>query len=320
MCVVNNVSRRQFVLGSTAGLFATRLRGQSGKITAQDVVDRIKANVGLPWRTATVDGIKAGDPMADVTGVATTAIATLPMLRRAAGEKLNFIVTQEPVFYSATDAPGNLANDPVYLAKKKFIDDEKLVIFRFSDHWAARQPNLAADQLARNLGWKPPMPVVDQVYEIPERTLETIIPLSNLPGTRLVGDPKMKVRRVFVSPGTTTLPATMAALQRADAVLAGEPREWEAVPYVLDSAVAGQPKGMVIVGRVVSEDPGRGACADWVKSLFPEIPTAHLTTADPYWNANERQRVSPRERRGDSGAPASERVGGSAGAQPPGQL
>ena len=35
--------------------------------------------------------------------------------------------------------------------------------------------------------------------------------------------------------------------------------------------------------------------------------------------ANERTRVSPRERRGESGAPASERVGGFAGAMPPGK-
>ena len=285
MCVVNHVSRRQFVVGSTAALFAARLRGQSGKLTAQDVVDRIKANVGLPWRATTVDGIKAGDPATIVTGIATTAMATLPALRRAAAAKQNVVMSQEPIFYSASDAPGNLANDPVYLAKKKFIDDEKLVVFRFSDHWAARQPNVAANRLARNLGWTPGMPVVDQVYDIPERTLGTLVSSSNCPGARVVGDPKMRVRRVFVSPGTTTLPATMAALQHADAVLAGEPREWEAVPYVLDTGVTGQPKGMVIVGRVVSEDPGMGDCADWVKSLFPEIPTAHLTSADPYWNA-----------------------------------
>ena len=34
--------------------------------------------------------------------------------------------------------------------------------------------------------------------------------------------------------------------------------------------------------------------------------------------ANERTRVSSRERSGDQGVPASERVGGSAGAKPPG--
>jgi hypothetical protein len=35
----------------------------------------------------------------------------------AAATHQNFIVTQEPVFYSATDVPGDRASDPVYLRR-----------------------------------------------------------------------------------------------------------------------------------------------------------------------------------------------------------
>ena len=55
-------------------------------------------------------------------------------------------------------------------------------------------------------------------------------------------------RTVLLSPGTTDLPSTVARLPRADVVLAGEPREWEAVPYVLD---AGPRKGIICTGRIV---------------------------------------------------------------------
>jgi hypothetical protein len=34
------------------------------------VIDRIRANVGVPWRDTTIDGFKAGDPATVVTGVA----------------------------------------------------------------------------------------------------------------------------------------------------------------------------------------------------------------------------------------------------------
>jgi uncharacterized protein len=47
------------------------------------------------------------------------------------------------------------------------------------------------------------------------------------------------------------------------------------------------------------------------------LATATVVDAE---NANERERVSPRERSGDRGAPASEREGGSAGAEPPGSI
>ena len=42
------------------------------------------------------------------------------------------------------------------------------------------------------------------------------------------------------------------------------------MPYLLDSREAGANKALMSVGRVVSEEPGMKACADWLKSLVPE--------------------------------------------------
>ena len=151
-----HVTRRQFVfiLGSASTLLPARMaRGQQTDLSAQRVIDRIRANVGVPWRDTTVDGFKAGDPATVVTGVATTVMATLDVLRRAVAARQNLVITQEPTFYSANDEPGNRAADPVYLAKKAFIDERRLVVWRFSDHWNARQPNESAAALAAALGW-----------------------------------------------------------------------------------------------------------------------------------------------------------------------
>jgi hypothetical protein len=288
-----HVTRREFVLGSTAALLATRLQAQAGPLTAQQVVDRIRAGVGVPWRSTTVDGIKAGDPSAIVTGIATTAMATLEVLRRAAARHQNFIVTQEPVFYSASDAPGDRAADPVYLAKKKLIDDQKLVVFRFSDHWSARQPNESARSLAAMFGWKPSSGPDDQIYQVPETTLGALTAkvrgaLGIRGGLRLVGRPNMRVRSVFVSPEGTTLAAAVKNLPKADVIIAGEPREWEAIPYTLDTNETPAPKGMIYIGRVISEGPGMQACATWIRGFVPGVPVDAIAMPDPYWNANER--------------------------------
>jgi hypothetical protein len=72
-------------------------------------------------------------------------------------------------------------------------------------------------------------------------------------------------------------------LPHADVILSGEPREWEAVEYVFDTASAGQPKGMIAVGRVVSEEPGMRACAAWLRTLIPEVPVEPIAVGDPYW-------------------------------------
>ena len=47
------------------------------------MIERIKKEVGVPWRAETVDTFKAGDPNTPVTGVAVTMMATLDVLQRA---------------------------------------------------------------------------------------------------------------------------------------------------------------------------------------------------------------------------------------------
>src|ERR1700754_2052886 len=99
--------RREFLLLSGAAL----LRAQGTELTARQVIERIQKNVGVPWRTETVDTIKAGSPDTPVKGIATTVMATFDVLQRAAKAGKNFIVTHEPTFYSHEDKVDQLVND-----------------------------------------------------------------------------------------------------------------------------------------------------------------------------------------------------------------
>jgi hypothetical protein len=91
---------------------------QTGALTAAQVIDRIKANVGVPWMTETVDTFKAGDPETPITGVAVTMMATFDVLQRAAAANRNLIITHEPTFYGHQDQTTDLANekDATFLA------------------------------------------------------------------------------------------------------------------------------------------------------------------------------------------------------------
>jgi hypothetical protein len=80
------------------------------------------------------------------------------------------------------------------------------------------------------------------------------------------------------------MPAVLDYLPRADVVISGEPREWEAVPYVLDTWPATRGRGMIAVGRVVSLGPGARLAAVWVRSLVSEVPVTFVGTPDPYWS------------------------------------
>jgi putative NIF3 family GTP cyclohydrolase 1 type 2 len=278
------------MFGTAAALLPTGRGGrQQAPLTAQTVVDRIKAGIAIPWRDTTVDGFKAGDPATVVTGIATTVMATLDVLRRASAAGRNMIITQEPVFYSGNDDAGNRANDAVYLAKKSFIDQNHLVVWRFSDHWNARRANDSAAALAARLGWSDRVIDAEQIYRLPPTTLGALTThvrsrLGVTGGLRVIGESAMPVRTVFVNPGGATVAGTIEACRRADVILTGEPREWEVVPYALDTWSSGRGRGMIAIGRLVSEGPGMAACAAWIRTLVREVAVESLPTADPYWS------------------------------------
>ena len=101
----------------------------------------------------------------------------------------------------------------------------------------------------------------------------------------MIGKPGMRVRTVAISLGSTAVTGAVLNLRRADVVLTGEPREWEAVPYVLDTWSTDRGKGLIAVGRNVSETPGVQACATWIRSLVPEVRVEAIAAVDPYWSA-----------------------------------
>lgn len=282
------LSRRAFVAAGTA-LFSARWSPvQARALTARDVAARIQASVGVPWRDGTVDGFKAGDPATPVTGIATTAMATLDVLRRAAAAKRNFVLTREPTFYAATDEPGARAGDPVYLAKQAFIAEHRLIVWRLSDHWPPRTSDETTRALAAVLGWATPDRGNSRVYVLQETTVgEAARHIRNRlgirGGMRVVGALDARVRRALLIPGATDLAGTIAGLREADLIVCGEPREWEAVEYVADTAAAGMPRSMIALGRIVSEEPGMRACADWLRTLIPELPVEAISVGDPYW-------------------------------------
>lgn len=282
------LSRRRFAQAAgTAALAGRRLAGQQTPLTAQQVIDRVQKNVGVPWNPDSLDRIKAGDATAAVTGIAITAMATMDVLSRAAKEKANFVITLEPVFFGATDAP--LADDPVYAAKLEFIRQNGMVIWRFGYHWRARKPDPFATGLARTLSWTK-YQIDDDVsrYDLPGVTIGALVDdlarrLNARAGIRVVGDPQTRVRRVTLLPGSTPLAAMLKALPDCDVAIAGETREWESVEYAQDTVTSGQKKGLIMVGRVLSEEPGMNLCAEWLKTLVPEVPVRAVPAGDPYW-------------------------------------
>jgi putative NIF3 family GTP cyclohydrolase 1 type 2 len=299
---MKQISRREFVALTTAAVVApATLQSQSGQrasITAQDVVDRIKRNIGVEWKTDTVDTFKAGNPAATVKGIATTSIATMDVLKQAVKAGANLVITGEPTFYAKSDAATPTGGrrggppappDAIFTAKNDFIQANGLVVWRFSDHWRQRKPDPFAVGLTDALGWSKLRSADDPArIVVPTIALDSLASdlkkkLNARGGIRIVGDPQLKVQKIGLLPGTTPIQAALQLLPNVDAVIAGEVREWESVEYARDKVTAGDKKSLILLGRVVSENPGMDVCAKWLKSIVPELTTTWIPVGDPYW-------------------------------------
>jgi putative NIF3 family GTP cyclohydrolase 1 type 2 len=177
----------------------------------------------------------------------------------------------------------------VYAGKNAFIEKHQLVVFRLTQHWNQRKPDPRAQGLAAAMGWTKYNVSDDALrYNVPGMRLDALASqlkktLGTRGGLRAIGDRAMTVRRIGLLPGYSTIQACIAMMPDVDVIITGEVQEWESATYVQDVAFAGLKKGFISVGRVVNEAAGMQVCADWLKTIVPEVPVRLISAGDPYW-------------------------------------
>jgi len=276
-------------------LFLIFLAGQGigqasgGSMTANEVVDLIKKNVTCSWADETVDTYKAGGPDSEVSGIACTFMATVDVLRKAASEGCNMVITHEPTYYNHLDNRDLLEGDPVYKAKQTIIEENNMVVFRFHDHWHRTTPDGIYEGMIDRLQWSsyleegtrnifnfPSYKLQDLSSQLQELFPDAII--------RIIGDPGLVVNKGAFSAGAPGSATHIRLLQQEDVnlVVVGEAPEWESLAYVRDASQAGLPKAMIILGHAVSEEAGMEYCARWMGSFIDEVPVRFIESGDPF--------------------------------------
>ncbi|HEV3512557.1 MAG TPA: Nif3-like dinuclear metal center hexameric protein [Candidatus Sulfotelmatobacter sp.] len=270
---------------------------QQKQITAREIVSQIQKQVGIPWKTETVDTFKAGNPDTPVTGIAVTMMATMDVLQRASAQGLNFVITHEPTFYSHLDTPDGLPeSDPVWSKKREFIEKHGMVVWRFHDHWHMRKPDGIEAGMVHALAWeKFQNPNNQYLFVMPETTLkqlaQEVARKLDSSVVRVVGDPQMKVTKVGFSPGAAGFQRETHALERNDVqvLMVGETREWETVEYAADALTERRDKALIVIGHIPSEQPGMEECTRWLKEFVKGLPIEFVPAQQPFWLALQGQ-------------------------------
>ena len=284
-------------------------------MTGQELLNRVQKNTGVPWQSLRADGysdgLLMGSPDTEVTGIVTTFTPTLELLKRAVSSGKNAIICREAPFYSRGErfplnwregpAPPKelIENDSVYRAKRDFISQNNLMIIRLCDNWDARRIDGQLRGLARALEWESCHIAPQQGDETygPQNVYFSIpaTPLNNLGRQlqeklrvrpiRVIGDPRAGIHEVALAPGLLLVAQAERILERhsVDAVIAGDAVEWEAVPYFQDLIAAKMAKALILLGEEVSEEPGSGEMASWLKTFLSEVPIEWMPAGEPFW-------------------------------------
>ncbi len=268
------------------------IKGQdNAKPSAAMRIAAIIKNTGSQTIPNTVDVIKEGDPETPVMGIVTSMFATMKVLEQAVAKNCNLIIVHEPLYYNHLDEKTRFQDDPVFGEKRKYILDNKLVIWRFHDYIHSMKPDGIMSGMVTKLGWKSYM-VNGQSgqFVLPEITLKEL--LEKLKKTfpensfYVVGNPQMKLTNVRLAPGAPGSASQIKLLENknVDVLLAGESPQWETYEYMRDAVDQGRKKAIIFLGHVSSEEAGMEFCAEWLKGFIKDIPVSYIRSGPSYWS------------------------------------
>src|SRR5690606_17054966 len=299
-CFMNQINpsrmhRRRFIntmatMVGTAVVLASAfaIPAQGRALTVQQVIDRIVAKIPGGTLSQTVDTLKAGRADQEVKGIVTTMFATVDVIKKCAELGANFIIAHEPTFYNHLDETEFLNDDDVYRYKINLLREHGIAVWRFHDYLHRHRPDGVYMGVLQKMGWEQHYVESSVLVTLPETPLEDIIRRANerlgIHAVKVVGEPGHLCRRVAVMPGAWGGRAHLSMMKREkpDLLICGEVNEWETTEYIRDARAMGMKTSLIVLGHVLSEEPGMEWVAPWLKPIVGDIKVTHIPSEDPY--------------------------------------
>ncbi|MCY4001432.1 MAG: Nif3-like dinuclear metal center hexameric protein [Bacteroidetes bacterium] len=280
-------TRREFLVQSGGGVLLAGLPQR--QLTIQDVINLIMQEMPYAPLDTTVDSIKSGDPQQPVRAIITTFTATHQLIEFAARQAVNMIITHESIYYNHEDDTQWLDNNDIFQKKRQMLEDSGIVVWRLHDAWHNFQPDGILTGVLNTLGW--------QGYADADRPHVCTIPSTSLAQLsqfmktrfkakriRVIGDAEMSCQKIGLLAGSSSGQRQIEMLSEVDVLVVGEVREWETTEFVRDANWQGdQPKGLIVLGHALSEEPGMKWLADWLTPRLPSVIIAHQASGDPFY-------------------------------------
>jgi len=232
-----------------------------------------------------------GEPDAACTGVAVTWTPSLAVLRRAAEQGMNLVVSHEFPYFP--HAPSNwwrnqaeMLAKPVNLARLRILEAHRMCLYRvhapidFAPGWGI------VDAFGEALGFGPAKArdCAVVMYELarPEKLddlAQRVKKTMGLPAVRVAGEPSRPISRIATAVGGLGQSygiAEAAAGLGAHCILFGEAVDY-AFRYAIDAGLA-----VIETAHHASESYGLRNLARLIAEKFPHLPVEYLDAGLPY--------------------------------------
>jgi putative NIF3 family GTP cyclohydrolase 1 type 2 len=262
-------------------------------MNVREVVDRIITACNVPPLEKTCDQLMAGRWDCEVTGVVTTFMATVDVIRDAIAKGANLIITHEPTYYTGWDPTDWLLEDEVYLRKQRLLEEHKINIWRYHDHMHMTKPDQIYVGINKELNWEQYMLPDKICYALPSTTVEALALFLKdklkVNAVQIVGNRNAQVERVGILVGGSSLgfnseqmPMELMRDKNLDVLICGEILEWTLCAYVRDAAQLGLNKALIILGHNRTEEAGMQHLPEWLSSLLPGVPVQFSEAGEPF--------------------------------------
>jgi putative NIF3 family GTP cyclohydrolase 1 type 2 len=261
-----------------------------GRLRACDV-DRHLRDLGswVSWEQ-TVDTFKAGDPQAEVRGIAVAWQSQWPALKAAHAAGCNLFITHEPTFYVHRDDDPGAYQDGHLDAKRAWLEQTGMVVYRCHDVWDVAPWHGVRDSWARGLGLEGPPLAEDArryygLYRVAPlalgdlaRSLAARLRDVGQDQVQLVGDEGRTITYLAIGTGAACRVPAMAALRAPDgaapdALLVTDDgmRFWADGSWAIDRALP-----LLVVNHASAEEWGMRSLAAYLRERFPGVPVRHF--------------------------------------------
>jgi hypothetical protein len=70
--------------------------------------------------------------------------------------------------------------------------------------------------------------------------------------------------------------------EKPDLLIVGELDEWETSEYIRDLRASGSNTALIVLGHIVSEEPGMEWLVNWLQPQIPAIKITHIPSNDAF--------------------------------------